>query len=116
MPRSEYDLVLIDGCHGFPSIFVDFYFAAKALKNGGTLIVDDMHIYTCHLLASFMQSDPGWNVDVMTKRVAVGVKIWDTLDSEWRNQPFVVRRSSWKSRTSLLARASLKWGRNILAK
>jgi hypothetical protein len=60
---------------------------------GGTLIVDDMHIYTCHLIACFMQSDPGWNVELMTTRVAFGVKISDTIDDEWMNQPFVIRRS-----------------------
>jgi hypothetical protein len=110
LPRSEYDLVLIDGCHGFPSIFVDFYYAAKLLKNGGTLIVDDMHIYTCHLAARFMQSDPGWNVEVMTNRVAVGIKILDTVDTEWTEQPYVVLRSRGNTGTSLLARALRKLG------
>ena len=61
LPRSEFDLILIDGCHGFPSIFVDLYYAAKLLKIGGTLIIDDMHIFTCQLTARFLQSDPGWN-------------------------------------------------------
>jgi Methyltransferase domain len=103
--RSGYDLILIDGCHGLPSVFVDFCYAAKALKLGGTLIVDDMHIYTCHLIACFMQSDPGWNVELMTKRVAVGIKISDTIDNEWHSQRFVVLRSSG---SSLFARALLK--------
>ena len=108
LPRSEHDLILIDGCHGFPSIFVDFYYAAKLLKNGGTLIVDDMHIYTCHLAARFMQSDPGWNVELMTKRVAVGIKVLDTADVEWSNQPYVVLRSRGNTGTSPLARAMRK--------
>jgi hypothetical protein len=93
LPRATFDLVLIDGCHGFPSIFVDFYYAAKLLKIGGTLIIDDMHIYTCQLAGRFIQSDPGWNVELKTKRVAVAVKTADTIDMEWINQPFVVRRS-----------------------
>ena len=93
MDRSGYDLVLIDGCHGFPSVFVDFCYGAKALKLGGTLVIDDMHIYTCHFVASFMQSDPGWNVELMNKRVAFGIKISDTIDNEWMGQPFVLHRS-----------------------
>lgn len=93
-PRSEFDLILIDGCHGFPSIFVDFYYAAKLLKVGGTLIIDDMHIYTCQLAARFMQADPGWKVEKKTSRVALGVKLSDRIDEEWTNQPFVVQRSS----------------------
>src|SRR5262249_35693326 len=93
LPRSEFDLILIDGCHGFPSIFVDFYYAAKLLKIGGTLIIDDMHIYTCQLAARFIQSDPGWNVELKNRRVAFGIKISDTIDNEWDIQRFVVRNS-----------------------
>ena len=94
LPRSEFDLILIDGCHGFPSIFVDLYYAAKLLKIGGTLIIDDMHIFTCQLTARFLQSDPGWNVELKTRRVAFSVKIADTIDEEWTSQRFVVKRSS----------------------
>jgi hypothetical protein len=92
--HSEFDLILIDGCHGFPTVFVDFYYAAKALKLGGVLIVDDMHIYTCNLIARFMNSDPGWKVDLINNRVAFGIKIDDTIDYDWWQQPFVVRRSA----------------------
>jgi hypothetical protein len=94
MLHSEFDLILIDGCHGFPSIFVDLYYAAKLLKIGGRLIIDDMHIYTCQLAARFLQSDPGWKVELKTSRVAFSVKVSDTIDSEWTSQQFVVSRSS----------------------
>ena len=101
LPRSEFDLILIDGCHNFPTVFVDFYYAAKILKVGGTLILDDMEIYTCQLAARFVQSDPGWNVELKTNRVAFAIKISDTIDKEWCHQQFVVRRSSVRT----LARA-----------
>jgi hypothetical protein len=97
MGRSAYDLILIDGCHGFPTVLVDFYYAAKALKTGGVLIIDDLRIYTCDLIASFMQSDPGWNVELMTIRFAIGVKIAETVDREWTDQPFVMLRSKGTS-------------------
>src|SRR5262249_40137575 len=58
-----------------------------------TLIVDDMHIYTCNLIARFMNSDSGWEVDLINNRVAFGIKIDDTIDYEWCQQPFVVHRS-----------------------
>lgn len=102
LPRSEYDLILIDGCHGFPSMFVDFYYATRALMPGGTLMVDDLHIYTCLITAQFLQEDPGWNVELLTRRIAVATKISDTLDAEWCFQPFVVERSA---KPSLLSRA-----------
>jgi hypothetical protein len=91
--RATFDLILIDGSHNFPTVFVDFYYAARALKLGGTLIIDDLHIYTCRLAARFMRSDPGWNMDFINERVAFGRKISDTIDYEWTKQPFVERRS-----------------------
>jgi hypothetical protein len=93
--RSYYDLVLIDGCHGFPTMLVDFYFAANALRPGGVMIVDDLHIYTCELVARFMESDPGWRVDVKTNRIAVATKLSDTADREWCDQDNVRKWSRW---------------------
>lgn len=92
--KPDYDLALIDGSHGFPSAIVDFYYATKLLKVGGTLIIDDMHIFTCHLIASFMSEDKGWRMDLFTNRVAFGTKIADTIDAEWDVQPFVTSRSA----------------------
>jgi hypothetical protein len=40
LPRL--DLVLIDGRHGFPTPFIDWYYTAEALKSGGVLIIDDV--------------------------------------------------------------------------
>jgi predicted O-methyltransferase YrrM len=58
MSPSEYDLILVDGCHGFPSVFVDFYYAARALKLGGTIVIDDLHISTCNSIARFSNQIP----------------------------------------------------------
>jgi Methyltransferase domain len=102
--RAAFDLILIDGSHNFPTVFVDFYYAARALKLGGTLVVDDLHIYTCRLAARFMRSDPGWNTDFIDNRVAFGRKISDTIDYAWTKQPFVERRSSTDRPHASLAR------------
>ena len=96
-PPLSFDLVLIDGCHGFPSIFVDFCYASKALKIGGVLILDDMHIYTCHQTALFMQSDAGWKIVILNKRFVLGIKLSDTIDYEWTSQPFVISRRKYSN-------------------
>jgi predicted O-methyltransferase YrrM len=36
------DLVLIDGGHGFPMPFIDWYYPAKKMKVGGLLVIDDI--------------------------------------------------------------------------
>jgi hypothetical protein len=37
-------LCLIDGGHGFPTPYVDFYFMNRILVNGGMLIIDDIQL------------------------------------------------------------------------
>lgn len=110
LPAAAYDLTLIDGCHGFPTAFVDFLYATRALRSGGTLVIDDLHIYTCRTIAFYMRSDPAWRVEVFTRRVAFGVKLDDTggVYGEWNTQPFVLKRSTATSRTAkVLARLGI---------
>jgi hypothetical protein len=41
------DLVLVDGSHSFPQVFfIDWFYTAGALKIGGHLLVDDVHVWT----------------------------------------------------------------------
>jgi len=100
-----YDLALIDGCHGFPTVYVDFLYMARALKLGGTLVVDDMNIFTCQTVGRFMQADPSWRVDIATKRVVFGVKVEETggVLREWHMQKFVRDRSTASSIKARLA-------------
>jgi Methyltransferase domain len=103
LSAAAYDLALIDGCHGFPTVYVDFLYLSRALKTGGTMVVDDLDIFTCQTVARFMQSDVAWRTEVCTGRVAFGVKLDETgsVFREWHIQPFVRGRStatSWKAR------------------
>jgi hypothetical protein len=109
LPEAAYDLALIDGCHGFPTAFVDFLYITRALRVGGTLIIDDLHIYTCRTIALYMRSDPAWRIEVFTKRVAFGVKLDDTggVYNEWMSQPFVQKRST---ATSLMSKILSRLG------
>src|SRR5262245_6844522 len=38
------DLVLIDGGHGFPTPYLDWFFTAGKLKKGGLLLIDDVRL------------------------------------------------------------------------
>jgi hypothetical protein len=91
-PQSR-QLALVDGNHGFPSALLDFFYLGKALKIGGILVQDDMHIYTCQLLASFMQSDDGWSIEQKNSRIVIAKKLADTIEREWTQQTFVKARS-----------------------
>ncbi len=52
--HRAYDLVLIDGPHGFPFPDLEYYFIYPHLKAGGLLVVDDIHIPTIGRLADFI--------------------------------------------------------------
>jgi predicted O-methyltransferase YrrM len=108
LPRltgQDYDFALIDGRHGFPAPFIDCYYIARLLKVGGSVMIDDLHIWTVDLLVQYLRSDESWRLVRETWHTATFVKRTDdALTGEWTRQPFVVRRSL---RKSLLAKVRL---------
>src|SRR4051812_38368056 len=60
---GELDLVLVDGSHSFPQVFMDWFFTQQALKVGGTLIVDDVHVWTGRVLRDFLDAEPEWSLE-----------------------------------------------------
>jgi len=98
LPRlkvDDLDLVLIDGRHGFPTPFIDWYYASPKLKVGGILIVDDTQIWTGRVLKEFLISEPEWKLDgEFSNKTAVFIKMEDGSHwKEWNNQPYVLRNS-----------------------
>lgn len=89
-----FDCILIDGNHGFPSVFVDWYYSARLLRLGGIIIVDDLHIWTCSTLVDLLRDEPEWRLVKETSRAAIFAKLADgSEDKEWTTQAYVVRRS-----------------------
>lgn len=60
LPPSPYDFALIDGRHGFPAPFMEWVYIADRLRQGSIILVDDTWIWTCHVLARFLDASPGW--------------------------------------------------------
>jgi len=50
-------LALIDGPHGFPFPFLEYYYFYPTLEQEGLLIVDDIHIPTTRWLHEFLIED-----------------------------------------------------------
>ncbi|MDQ2974212.1 MAG: class I SAM-dependent methyltransferase [Acidobacteriota bacterium] len=93
------DLVLIDGGHGFPTPYIDWFYTASLLKNGGYLMVDDVWLWSCQILRDFLMEQPQWNlVAEFEGRTAVFKKLSDGAEwLEWTQQPRVARggRLKW---------------------
>lgn len=90
------DVVLIDGGHGFPVPLIDYYFSAGALKIGGLLLVDDVHIWACAILVKVLREDPAWEqVTNVGHRTVVFRKVGEFRYQEFCDQPYVVRHTRW---------------------
>ena len=96
LPRlrsTAYEFALIDGRHGFPAPFMDWFYLADRLRQGGIVLVDDTWIWTCDVLARFLDADPAWHRCARLPTSAAYVKQDDAHHTEWVEQPFVYRQS-----------------------
>lgn len=89
------DLVLIDGCHGFPAPFIDWFYTAASIRLGGMLVIDDTHLWTGAVLKEFLAAEPEWQLDgPRSPKTAVFRKVADYVPwKEWTRQPYVSDRS-----------------------
>jgi predicted O-methyltransferase YrrM len=102
MVPDPLDVVLIDGAHGFPAPFIDWYYAARRLRVGGTLIIDDTQIWTGAALRDFVAAEPQWEVIGGARlEFAVVRRVADGPPGEWLDQPYVLRRSYAPASTSV---------------
>ena len=92
---KAWDFVLIDGCHGFPIPFMDWYFLTEGLTVGGHLVIDDTQIITGGMLKDFLLTEDAWKlVEPFSKKTAVFQKVAAfNFNKEWMRQPYVLNRT-----------------------
>lgn len=94
------DFVLVDGNHGFPWPFLDWFYTAEALKVGGRLIVDDTNIRSGHVLRGFLLSEKGrWRHLRDFRKATLFEKVAaDVLEGkDWYNQPWQDKKlKAWR--------------------
>ncbi len=91
----ELDLALIDGGHGFPTVFMDWYYISSWLKIGGLLIIDDLQIWTGGILKEFVNAEREWElIEIFENKTAVFVKKEEYLPwKDFGGQPYVIQQS-----------------------
>lgn len=62
---------LIDGNHGWPSVFVDFCYLNQMLDKGGLLFIDDLQLWSILQLFLLLQSQPGFELAARLDKFAV---------------------------------------------
>lgn len=85
------DIALVDGGHGWPSVFVDFCYANMMLRQGGIMIVDDILLYPCTQLYMLLKHQPGWKLEkTLYSKTAFFRKEWDQkLLPDFGGQPYL---------------------------
>jgi predicted O-methyltransferase YrrM len=98
------DLVLIDGCHGFPIPFIDWFYAASHLKKDGILIVDDTQLWTGEVLKEYLRSEPEWElVQDIAHRAVIFRKLQATIPTkEWDRQPYIQLAASFSQQQAIM--------------
>lgn len=84
------DLVFVDGCHGFPSPIIDWFYGAGLLRKGGVVVFDDVQLPQVNvLLETFVEPDPRWERVASTSKWRAFRRLSEgPLGEEWFDQPF----------------------------
>lgn len=109
------DLVLIDGCHAFPAPFLDWYYAAEKVKQGGYLVIDDCQLVTGRILAEFLLAEKSrWAPEPWLGKTAIFRRITSepvVEGLEWIDQPYCAERLGVSSPAGLGPRVRRLWTR-----
>ena len=86
------DIVLIDGNHGFPLPFIDWFYTSRLLRTGGILMVDDCQLWTGRTLREFLLREREWRqVFDDEEKTCAFMKIAPTaVTKDWYQQEAVV--------------------------
>jgi hypothetical protein len=92
--ESLFDLVFVDGCHGFPSPIIDWFYGAGLLRRGGIVVFDDAELpQVDFLLTTFIEPDERWEMVAGTTKWRAFRRLSEgSLGEEWYAQPFFPSR------------------------
>jgi hypothetical protein len=89
--RTQCQAALIDGNHGWPSVFVDFCYLNMMMDRGAILFVDDVHIYACEQLMLLLKSQPEYELLRLDNKMATFRKTSQAqFLPDWRDEPFIM--------------------------
>ncbi|HLI55493.1 MAG TPA: class I SAM-dependent methyltransferase [Actinomycetota bacterium] len=83
------DIAFIDGAHSFPYPEVDWHYLVKALKVGGTVVLDDIPIPSVAPLYKLMCTESHWRCDgVFDRRAGAFTLLAAPPGENWSDQAF----------------------------
>jgi Methyltransferase domain len=92
--RNRFDIGLIDGSHNWPSVFVDFCYINMMMPAGGTLFVDDVHLYSVSQLVSLLRQQEQFEYVALDNKMVTFRKLVDRpFLPEWNGEPYIDENS-----------------------
>ena len=93
------DFVLIDGCHGWPTAFVDLEYTYSMLRQDGHLMIDDVQLHGEKEIARLLSEHPAFSLVLDLGKSLVFRKLTAERHlGEWTAQPYIVRRTNQYAR------------------
>ena len=87
-----YDFALMDGGHGWPTVFVDFCYFMAMLKPGGYLMVDDIQLFSVNQLARFLNESHEFSLILDLKKSLIFRKDSKSVRmTDFGGQPYIKR-------------------------
>jgi hypothetical protein len=91
---ERFEVGFIDGCHNWPSVFVDFCYVNLMMPVGGTLLLDDVQLYSVQQLYFLLREQEEFEYVGLDDKMATFRKVIDhAFLPEWRGQPFIERNT-----------------------
>ena len=94
--KSEFDIGLIDGCHGWPTTFIDLYYIYHMLRIDGYLIIDDIQLHSIKEIANFLISESTkFELVANFGKTLVFKKLTHDLElGEWNHQKYIIDKTN----------------------
>lgn len=90
-----FDFALIDGCHNWPMVFVDFFYANYMLRTGGYIMIDDVQLHSVKELARMLSEQPDFQLELDLGKALIFRRVSNArILGEWTEVPYIVRKSS----------------------
>ena len=92
---DRFDVGLIDGSHNWPSVFVDFCYINMMMPAGGTLFVDDVHLYSVSQLYCLLRQQDEFEYVALDNKLATFRKLANRpFLPEWDGEPYIAQNST----------------------
>jgi hypothetical protein len=94
------DFALIDGCHGWPTAFLDLEYANFMLRKGGYLMIDDVQLHSLKEMARLLAEHPAYVLELdLGKALVFRKRSVQRHLGEWNQQPYIARRTARYARS-----------------